>query len=132
MQALGNYTTKWNMEINSDKTKVMIFSDPEKRKEKDLFHAINNHNIYVTKPYKYLRVILNIKQSYKAHVEMTVDKANKCLFSLIKKSREWRGFDPSLFLYLFDYLNTPVLSYGGEIWWKLRNYIFLHVNMHWE
>ena len=116
MQALGNYTTKWNMEINSDKTKVMIFNDPKKRKEKDLFYATNNHNIYMTNSYKYLGVILNNKHSYKAHVEMIVDKANKCFFSLIKKSREWRGFDPSLLLYLFDHLITPVLSYGCEIW----------------
>ena len=116
MQALGNYATKWNMEISSDKTKVMIFSDPKKRKEKDLFYVINNHDIYVTKSYKYLGVILNIKQSYKAHVEMIVDKANKCFFSLIKKSREWRGFNPSLLPYLFDHLITPVLSYGCEIW----------------
>ena len=31
------------MEINSDKTKVMIFNDPEKRKETDFFDAIDNH-----------------------------------------------------------------------------------------
>ena len=47
----------------------------------------------MTKSYKYLGVILNIKLSYKAHVEMIVDKANKCFFSLMKKSRECRGFD---------------------------------------
>ena len=34
MQGLGNYATKWNIEIISDKTKVMIFNDPKKRKEK--------------------------------------------------------------------------------------------------
>ena len=33
MQVLGNYTVKWNMEINSSKTKVMIFNDPRKRKK---------------------------------------------------------------------------------------------------
>ena len=47
---------------------------------------------------------------------MIVDKANKCLFSLIKKSKEWRGFEPGLLLYLFDNLISPILSYGCEIW----------------
>ena len=47
---------------------------------------------------------------------MIVDKANKCLFSLIKKSKEWRGFEPGLLLYLFDHLISPILSYGCEIW----------------
>ena len=47
---------------------------------------------------------------------MIIDKANKCLFSLLKKSKEWRAFDPGLPLYLFDHLVLPVLSYGCEIW----------------
>ena len=37
-------------------------------------------------------------------------------FSLLKKSKEWRGFDPGLLLYLFDHPILPVLSYGCEIW----------------
>ena len=62
------------------------------------------------------------KTSYKAHVDMIIDKANKCLFSLIRKSPEWKGFDPNLLLYLFDHLISPILSYGCEIWG----------NRHWE
>ena len=89
MQALGSYIEKWNMEINPKKSKVMIFNDPKKRKETDLFSTINQRNILVNKSYKYLGVILNTKHSYKAYVDMIVEKANSCLFSLIKKSREW-------------------------------------------
>ena len=88
MQVLGNYTVKWNMEINSSETKVMIFNDPRKRKEGDIFCRINEHNIHISKSYKYLGVILNNKHSFKDHVDMIVDKANKCLFSLIKKNKE--------------------------------------------
>ena len=64
---------------------------------------------------KYLGVILNNKHSFKDIVDMIVDKANKCLFSLIKKSKEWRGFEPGLLLYLFDHLISLILSYGCEI-----------------
>ena len=45
-----------------------------------------------------------------------VEKANSYLFSLIKKSREWQGFEPNLLLYLCDHLIAPVVSYGCEIW----------------
>ena len=47
---------------------------------------------------------------------MIVEKANNRLFSLLKKSKEWRGFDPNLILYLFDHLIAPILNYGCEIW----------------
>ena len=36
--SLGNYATKWKLEINPEKSKVMIFNDPKKRKEKDIFY----------------------------------------------------------------------------------------------
>ena len=100
MQILGNYTVRWNMEINSSETKVMIFNDPRRRKEGDIFGRINEHKRHISKSYKYLGVILNNKHSFKDHVDMIVDKANKCLFSLIKKSKEWRGFEPGLLLWL--------------------------------
>ena len=41
MKTLGNYTNRWDMEINSSKTKVMVFNDPKKRKEGDIFDKIN-------------------------------------------------------------------------------------------
>ena len=47
---------------------------------------------------------------------MIVEKANKCLFTLITKNKEWKGFKPTLLLYLFDHLISPILSYGCEIW----------------
>ena len=55
------------MEINSSKTKLMIFNDPKREKKEMIFGKINNHNIH--------------------SADMLVDKANKCIFSLLKKAR---------------------------------------------
>ena len=35
--SLGNYATKWKMEINPEKSKVMIFNDPKKGKRRIYF-----------------------------------------------------------------------------------------------
>ena len=51
---------------------------------------------------------------------MIVEKANKCLFTLITKNEEWKGFEATLLLYLFDHLISPILSYGFEIWGNCR------------
>ena len=120
MDILGNYTIKWGMEIKRGKTKVIIFNDPMKRKENGIFYSVNNRIIRITKSYKYLGVILNNKHSYKAHVDVIVEKANKCLFTLITKNKEWKGFEPTLLLYLFDHLISPILSYGCKIWGNRR------------
>ena len=60
MDILGNYTTKWGMEINPSKNEVMIYNDPMKRKQNDIFHSVKNQIIRITKPYKYLGVILRL------------------------------------------------------------------------
>ena len=90
MQALGNYANEWNLELSPVKSKVMIFND---QKRDDFFRKMNNLDIYITKSYKYWGVLINNKHSYKGHIDMIVEKANNCLFSLLKKSKEWRGFD---------------------------------------
>ena len=37
MKTLGNYTNRWNMEINSSKTKVIVFNDQKKEKIRRYF-----------------------------------------------------------------------------------------------
>ena len=39
-----------------------------------------------------------------------------CVYSVLTKNREWKGFKPSLLLHLFDHLIAPVISYRCEIW----------------
>ena len=62
---------------------------------------------------------------------MIVEKANNCLFSLLKKSKEWRGFDPDLILYLFDHLIAPMaVKYGKiSIGTKSKKYVSLYINL---
>ena len=51
---------------------------------------------------------------------MIAEIDDKCLWSLISKNREWKSFQPRLFIYLFDHLISPILSYGCEIWGNKR------------
>ena len=47
---------------------------------------------------------------------MLVEKAVKCIYSMLTKNREWKDFKLRLLLRLFDNLTAPVISYGCEIW----------------
>ena len=54
--------------------------------------------------------------SFSEHIEKLKEKAHKSYFSLISKSKEWGGFQPRLFLYLFDRTVAPIWNYASEIW----------------
>ena len=62
---------------------------------------------------------------------MIVEKASNCLFSLLKKSKERRGFDPNLIRYLFDHLIAPMAVKYGEIATgkKSKNTSLFYVNL---
>ena len=59
---------------------------------------------------------MNNKGSFTEHISNIVDKAQKCLYALLAKNREWKGFKPKLLWYLLDHTISPILSYGCEIW----------------
>ena len=92
-------------------------SDDKSWKSADcLFGYIGSIKIYTVDQYKYFGAIFDNKMSFKNYINMIAEKADKCLWALISKNREWKSFQPRLFLYLFDHLISPILSYGCEIW----------------
>ena len=116
MRILGSYSDKFELEINPKKTKVMIFNDKSKTLGNTIFGLIGNHEIKTTNHYKYLGVTVNNKESFTEHVSNIADKAQKCLYALLVRNRELKGFRPNLLLYLFDHTNSPALSNRCEIW----------------
>ena len=103
MRILGNYALEYKMEINSKKTKVIVYNDKIWKNAEKLFGLIEQHKIYTTDLYKYLGVIFDNKMSFRKQVETLTEKAEKCLCSLLVKNREWKGFQPHTLLYLFDH-----------------------------
>ena len=63
MRILGNYASEYKMEINSKKTKVMVYNDKIWKNAEKLFGLIGQHKIYTTDWYKYLGVIFDNKMS---------------------------------------------------------------------
>ena len=80
MDILGNYAHKYKMEINSKKTKVMIFNERNKTKSETAFSKIGTHVIMVTDQYKYLGIIISNNGSFKNHTKMILEKAEKCMY----------------------------------------------------
>ena len=109
----------------------MIFNVKNKIPVNTVFGLIGNHEIKTTNHYKYLGVTINNKGSFTEHVANIVDKAQKCIYALLARNREWKGFKPNLFLYLFYHTISPILSYGCEIWgnqdWDITEKLHLFI-----
>ncbi len=120
LDALDSFSKSLKMEVNMDKTKVMIVRKNKKKAQansrNNIVWKIGEKEIKECDSYKYLGVTLKSNGSFSEHIDKIKEKAQKSYFSLISKSKEWGGFQPRLFLYLFDHTIAPIINYASEIW----------------
>ena len=118
LDALDSFSKSLKMEVNLDKTKVMILRKNKRKTQakNSVIWKIGRKEIAECDSYKYLGVTLKSNGSFSEHVDKIKEKAQKSYFSLITKSKEWGNFQPRLFLYLFDHTIAPILNYASEIW----------------
>ena len=118
LDTLDKFSKSLKMEVNLDKTKVMLIQKQKSRakSKRNKPWKIGDKELKECTSYKYLGVTLKSNGSFSEHIDKIKEKALKSYFSLISKSKEWGGFQPRLFLYLFDHTIAPILHYSSEIW----------------
>ena len=118
LDAFDNYSKSLKMDVNMDKTKVMLF-------QKQKSHVKSKKNKRWTKgdievkeciSYKYSDVTIKSNVSFSTQIDTIKDKVHKAYVSSISKSEEWCGLQPRLFLYLFGHTVAPTPHYTSEIW----------------
>ena len=121
LDAAANYFSKWNLDINYDKTKCMIFN---KRGDKGKHEFnIKGNIIKNVKVYKYLGIHISSKNcSLKNSLNELAKKANRALFSL-KSNLNLMKMPVGLVLKLFDTMIVPILLYGAEVWVATGKYL---------
>ena len=118
LDELDKFSKSLKMEVNMNKTKVMLIQK-QKSRAKSMENTpwkIGDKEVKECTSYKYLGVTLKSTWSFSEHIDKIKKKAHKSYFSHISKSKEWGGFQPRLFLYLFDHTIAPILNYSSEIW----------------
>ena len=107
------YCNKWNLKINTDKSKLLVFS---RGRHKDNYQLrYGNKLIEVVSEFNYLGVIFNRSGSFKTAKQKLVDKATKALYEVLKRGR-FHNLSIQCQLDLFDKIVQPILLYGCEIW----------------
>lgn len=110
---LEKYCDLWKLEVNCNKTKVIIFS---KRKIVNAPEFIYRGNALETVyEFKYLGVLFSFNGNFVKCKKYLKEQASKAMFSVISKTRQL-GLDIETQIHLFDLLVAPVLTYGCEVW----------------
>lgn len=108
---IESWCGKWQMEINVQKTKSMVFST-KRVPTKSNYTLFNNH-IEQVMHYKYLGVFLSSNLSWEYHVNHISAKANKSL-GFLRRSLYLASQKTKLTAYTA--LIRPILEYASAIW----------------
>ena len=118
--ALEKFSKSLKMKVNMNKTKIMIIRKnrlkTRSQSNNKTIWKIGDKEIKECDSYKYLGVTIKSNGSFSEHIDKIKEKSHKAYLSLISKSKEWGGFSPRLFLYLFDHTIAPILNYASEVW----------------
>ena len=139
LSALYHYCHSWQLKINADKSKVMIFSKTSRTySTSNLTFFVGERKIEIVSSIKYLGLVLTSNGSMSSAISTLANQARKAPFDLIKKTTYLHYPPPYLMCKCFDALMTPILEYGSQIWdfqsgrlsLKLKSSTKICVNLH--
>ena len=113
LNSMCDYCNLWHLQVNTEKTKVVVFSKGKLRK-KTIFQFGDKY-LETVNEYKYLGLIMNFNGKFNIAVKNLCEQARKAMFSLINKTRKLQ-LPIDLQLQLFESTIQPILFYGCEIW----------------
>lgn len=123
LNKLSEYCNKWNLTINSDKTKYMVFG-----KSKAIDLKYRNISIDRVKQYKYLGVIIDDNGKTKYAIDERIQKASRAINMLQGALSTTANVSVDIALSLFDKQIFPILTYGSIYWGMNKTYNKLYIN----
>lgn len=109
---LDKYCKQWRLQINMQKTKIMVFNS---RKNLHIF-KIGNNILQQTDRTCYLGFILTLSGKFNSTVKYLYNKACKAFFLLKAKYKILPNLSIQTQVKLFDTMIVPILLYGSEVW----------------
>ena len=113
LNALHAYCNLWNLKVNLDKTKVVVFSRGKTRRYKHFKYG--NDVIEVVDDYVYLGIVFNYNNKFNKARTRLRTLALKSTFGLITKIKQ-NSLPMDVAKQLVETCVIPVLLYGCEVW----------------
>ena len=113
LNAMYLYCETWKLNVNVQKTNVVIFS--KSRRIENTNFTYNNEKLTIVDEFQYLGILFSRKGNFHKNKAKLVQQARKAMFSLLHKSRKLY-LPVDILLQLFDATVVPILLYGSEVW----------------
>jgi len=114
LNRLYEYCQNWGIEVNSSKTKVMVFRKRGKVLDNEQW-TYGGNILENVDSFNYLGTVFNYTGSFNLNNEYIVGKALKALNVLLANCKKM-PLKPKLLCQLFDSFVGSILSYAAEVW----------------
>ena len=117
LDALHEYCNKWALNVNLDKTKIIVFAPGRRRKfgRFKLPFKFGDNVIDIVDDYVYLGTTFNFNGTFEKAKAKQALQAKKASYGLMSRIRQHNlTFEVSI--ELIEKLIIPILLYGSEIW----------------
>ena len=121
LDALYEYSMKWRLCVNIEKTKVIIF----RRLSNNIDFKYSNYPIEIIRTFSHLGVVFTTGGSFTDIQNTLVGQAQKGMYQIQKYLNQFVSIVPSHVCYIFDKLIHDIFSHGCH-------HIFSHGCEVWE
>lgn len=115
LNALSNYCDMWDLEVNLNKTKAMVFRNGGIVKRNESW-TYKNNPVELVPYYNYLGLRISSRGTWSVAINTLVNQADKGLFKIKGFIASIDNLDVDIKMYLFDAMVSPILLYGAEVW----------------
>ena len=115
LDKLSDFCSKWELVVGLPKKKIMILGGGYNVAKKNLFY-FRGSCVEIVKYCTYLGVTFKHNLLFDKHIEMVQDAATKAEFGVISELSNFKNYDVTLALKLFDTLVSPIKEHGIELW----------------
>ena len=112
---MSDYCSLWHLNINTDKTKVVVFWKSKKGINKIEPFYFEGNTLEVVDQFAYLGVKFSYNGKFTQTKQFLINQARKTMFSVISKARKL-NLPVSIQIHLFNTMIEPILLYGCEAW----------------
>ena len=117
---LEEYCTKWKLEVNLKKTKIMIFNKQGSLMKKYKF-LYKNKILENAREYKYLGFTFSCSGSNKTGINNLLNQAKKAWFAIQQFLTQSKDKKFQTYMHLFDTQVKPIMLYACETWVESLN-----------